>query len=226
MPNTKARILIVDDEPSIRKSLSYVLDAIGYCVRTAEDGLSALSELHREIPDILLSDLNMPGMSGFELLSEVRRRFPAIQTIAMSGAFSGDEAPSGIPVDSFYPKGSSVGCLLKILDTLARSERMVEDHATALEPIWIQQPITDQQQGADHPNVANVTISCPDCMRSFSHPFGNSNSQVQAVHCVHCNGLIHYAVVESILEQAKQTRDSQRSRFEGNLQAAAPPYFL
>ena len=51
-----------------RGVLSHVLSEMGYRVRTAEDGFSALAELRKEIPDILLSDLNMPGMSGFELL--------------------------------------------------------------------------------------------------------------------------------------------------------------
>ena len=90
MPETKASLLIVDDEPSIRESLSFVLTEVGYSVRATEDGFSALIEIQKEIPDIILSDLNMPGMSGFELLSVVRRRFPAIPMIAMSGAFSGD----------------------------------------------------------------------------------------------------------------------------------------
>ena len=93
---TKERLLIVDDEPSIRESLSSVLAEIGHPVRTAEDGFSALIEIRKEIPDTILSDLNMPRMSGFEFLSVVRRRFPAIPVIAMSGAFSGDEVPSGV----------------------------------------------------------------------------------------------------------------------------------
>jgi CheY-like chemotaxis protein len=107
MPNTKARLLIVDDEPSIRNSLSLVLAEIGYPVRSAEDGLSALLELRNDVPDILITDLNMPGMSGFELLAVVRRRFPSIHTIAMSGAFCGNEVPSGVAADAFYQKGSS-----------------------------------------------------------------------------------------------------------------------
>jgi CheY-like chemotaxis protein len=119
-----ARLLIVDDEPSIRYSLTCVLTEIGYEVRSAEDGLSALLEIRNQVPEILLSDLNMPGMSGFELLSEVRRQFPAIQTIAMSGAFHGDEVPSGVAADGFYQKGSSVGSLLQLMGGLHRRDEM------------------------------------------------------------------------------------------------------
>jgi|ERR1017187_759124 CheY-like chemotaxis protein len=118
-----ASLLIVDDEPSIRYSLSCVLTEIGYQVRSAEDGISALLEIGSDAPEILLSDLHMPGMSGFELLSEVRQRFPAIQTIAMSGAFLGDEVPSGVAADGFYQKGSSMGSLLRIMSSLPRRER-------------------------------------------------------------------------------------------------------
>jgi len=124
MPETKAKLLIVDDEPSIRSSMSALLAEIGYGVRCAEDGFSALAELRKEIPDIILSDLHMPGMTGFELLSVVRRCYPEIHTIAMSGSFSGDEVPSGVAADTFYQKGSSMGCLLRILEALPMAERM------------------------------------------------------------------------------------------------------
>jgi CheY-like chemotaxis protein len=125
MPETKSKLLIVDDEPSIRSSMSAVLAEIGYGVRCAEDGFSALGELRKEIPDILLSDLHMPGMTGFELLSVVRRRFPAIRTVAMSGMFCGEEAPSGVAADAFYQKGSSMGSLLRILEALPKTERVL-----------------------------------------------------------------------------------------------------
>ena len=214
MPNTKTSLLIVDDEPSIRMSLSYVLGEIGYRVRTAEDGLSALGELRREVPDLLLSDLNMPRMSGFELLSVVRRRFPAMQTIAMSGAFSGDEVPSGVAADGFYQKGSSMGCLLRLMDALPRPDRVIDNHTTATEPIRVQQGSHGVMDGA------SVTIACPECLRSFSHACGESNGEMRAVHCMHCDGLIHYALVEPVLEQAWQARDEKRNRFEATLRSA------
>ncbi len=54
-------------------------------------------------------------MSGFELLSVVRRRFPAIQVIAMSGAYSCDGVPPGVAADAFYQKGTHPGLLFRIV---------------------------------------------------------------------------------------------------------------
>ena len=55
MPYRPAGILVVDDYEPIRRLISHTLAEIGYVVRSAEDGLSALLEIHREMPDILLS---------------------------------------------------------------------------------------------------------------------------------------------------------------------------
>jgi CheY-like chemotaxis protein len=216
MPNTKTRLLIVDDEPSVRTSLSCVLNEIGYRVRTAEDGLSALAELRSEIPDILLSDLNMPGMSGFELLSVVRRRFPAMKTIAMSGMFRGDEVPSGLAADGFYQKGSSMSSLLRIMDALPQPERMAHNQSTTLEPILIQQTVD-----GDSGEVV-VTISCPECLRSFSHTCSAANNIVCETQCMYCLGLIHFAIVQSPLQRGDRltAQGFQRTRSRGNLQAA------
>ena len=137
MPDAKARLLIVDDENSIRVSMSHFLIEIGYRVQTASDGYTALAKIHEEIPDILLSDLNMPGMSGFELLSVVRSHHPAIRVIAMSGAFSGDEVPSGIAADAFYQKGSSMGSLLRIMEALPRPDRLAPHPADPQPNAWI-----------------------------------------------------------------------------------------
>src|SRR6185437_1194408 len=96
MPNQEARMLIVEDEPAIRTLLGEIFESKGHTVSTAADGFAALEEIRKEVPDVLLSDLNMPGMSGFELLSVVRRRLPEIYVVAISAAFSGDTVPNGI----------------------------------------------------------------------------------------------------------------------------------
>jgi len=94
MPTQSTTLLIVDDDGVLLHLLSVIMAHSGFDVRTAQDGFAALAAIRAEIPDILLSDLYMPGMSGFELLSVVRRRFPAIPVIAMSSTYSGPGVPA------------------------------------------------------------------------------------------------------------------------------------
>jgi CheY-like chemotaxis protein len=185
-------LLIVDDEPSIRTSMSQVLTEIGYSVRSAQDGFSALVEIRKAIPEIILSDLNMPGMSGFELLSLVRRRFPSIRLIAMSGTFSGDEVPSGVAADAFYQKGSGVRSLLKIIGSVALPEKLPAIQPAAPTPVWI------QRNGNDASGQPYVSIACPDCLRTFQQAVGGSLSLIREAHCVHCRNTVYYAIVEPV----------------------------
>jgi CheY-like chemotaxis protein len=115
MPDGRLTVLIVDDDTFVRTFLRHAFTSAGYEVRSADSGVAALSEIDRQIPDILLSDLNMPGMSGFELLAEVRHRFPAIHLIAMSGAYFGDGVPAGVCADVFHEKARGVGPLLQLV---------------------------------------------------------------------------------------------------------------
>ena len=205
MPNTKPSLLIVDDEPSIRFSLCCLLTEIGYKVRTAEDGFTALAEIRKEVPEVLLSDLNMPGMSGFELLSVVRRRFPKTQTIAMSGAFAGDEVPSGVAADAFYQKGSSMASLLRIMESMPVHERMHGSSLSEKGPAWI---LSD---GLSASGELRVTVSCPECLRTFSHSLNQSVLHAWQGVCTHCQSEIHLAVVPSAERGIESLALSERS---------------
>src|SRR3954451_11138795 len=100
------RILVVDDDVSIRETATLILESEGFEGLTAEDGVEGLHSLSQCLPDLIISDLNMPRMSGFQFLAVVRQRFPHIATIAMSGGFSSDETSVGILADAFLQKGS------------------------------------------------------------------------------------------------------------------------
>lgn len=65
-------VLIVDDEPNIVLSLEFLMRQQGYDVRTAPDGEGALAEIERQPPDLVLLDINMPRMNGFEVCERVR----------------------------------------------------------------------------------------------------------------------------------------------------------
>ncbi len=73
------RILAVDDEEAIRVMLQQFLTTLGYEVDTAQDGVEALDMLEKSAYDLVLSDINMPRMKGFELLQKVREKHPGVK---------------------------------------------------------------------------------------------------------------------------------------------------
>jgi CheY-like chemotaxis protein len=79
---SRHQVLIVDDDDAVRDSLSLLLKASGFEVSTAADDLEALAVLRNGLPAVLLSDLNMPKMSGVELFSEMRQQFPSVSLVA------------------------------------------------------------------------------------------------------------------------------------------------
>ncbi len=122
MLGPKGDLLLVEDDPQLRVTLRAILSEFGYSVRSAHDGLSGLAEIRNAMPDIVLSDLYMPGMSGFDFLSEVRQRFPEVPLIAMSSAYSGSEVPAGVVADAFYEKATSIHNLLGVV--ASQSQRL------------------------------------------------------------------------------------------------------
>jgi putative nucleotidyltransferase with HDIG domain len=81
-----ARCLVVDDDPAVRKSIARVTEALGLSPLQASNGTEALNllESQGEVP-LIISDVNMPGVSGLELLEEVQRRYPDTAVLMLSG---------------------------------------------------------------------------------------------------------------------------------------------
>lgn len=71
--NRNRRILVVEDEPSILRQIEYTLAVQGYTVETATTGIEAMRSLMSRRPDLLITDLMMPEMDGYELVASVRR---------------------------------------------------------------------------------------------------------------------------------------------------------
>jgi CheY-like chemotaxis protein len=188
MADGKAFVLIVDNDPAIRFSLCQILRHTGHWVRTAEDGFVALQEINDGVPDVLVSDLNMPRMSGFELLSVVRRRFPSVYVIGMTGAFV-DRLPPGIAADAFYRKASGITVLLDLIrDGLGMEiESVLSERRTT--PIWVPAVPDTGARGSQ------VFLGCPECLRAFP-----TEAPViglpQKTSCAYCLAPINFAVVE------------------------------
>jgi CheY-like chemotaxis protein len=189
MSEAKISFLIVDDDASIRSSLSYILSEFGHSVRSAADGFTALSEIRAGLPDIIITDLNMPGMSGFEFISLIRRRFPAIQMIAMTGEFPGDGSEPGLAADAFYEKGSSLISLFQIVENMAHPSLLPAfRHPGTSASIWI----PNDAQNLSEEGYAIIT--CPECQKTFPIPLGETIDPVHETTCLYCHRLIHYSV--------------------------------
>jgi CheY-like chemotaxis protein len=196
MTNEVRDIVVVDDDSVLLSVLSELLKEHGYAVRTASHGFEALAAMRERVPDVLLSDLNMPRMTGFELLSIVRRRFPAIAVIAMSGAYAGLTAGPGIAADGFYAKGlSSVFGLLEIIRSVEHQD--IRQSRRAAVPIWI--PGLPIDQG----DLSTTGVSCPECLRVFSHPVHNDAGVPQECRCPHCQYPVQLAIVAQLQEAYK-----------------------
>ena len=140
-----------------------LFEEFGYSVREAVDGHSALRQIREQNPDILLSDLQMPGMSGRELLGNVRRLFPAIKVIATSGSYRGKEVPAGIFADAFYAKGSSVSALLQILRELPQMPRLAPESL----PVSQSELTTLEKE-----RFVDSRVETPGYLRSLTHRHG------------------------------------------------------
>jgi DNA-binding NtrC family response regulator len=95
-----ARVLVVDDDEIIRDTL-YELLSEDYVCQIAETTEKAFARLEADAYDAVLSDISMPGLSGFELLAQIRQKYPEIPVIMISGMGDHELAQSLIKLGAF-----------------------------------------------------------------------------------------------------------------------------
>ena len=99
--NIATRILLVDDEPVVTEALRIVLESVGFECQTATNGLEALVHLSKCEAHIVVSDLRMPLMSGYELISVLRSSYPEICIVIISA----ECGELDLPIDAYLQKG-------------------------------------------------------------------------------------------------------------------------
>lgn len=94
----KKVILVADDSPTIRKFVTFTLSARGFSIVSASDGMEALEKLPGESVDLIITDLNMPNVDGFELIRTVRKNdaYHQLPIIILSSLGSDDDIKEGI----------------------------------------------------------------------------------------------------------------------------------
>ncbi len=189
--NFQTRVLAVDDEPAILEMMTAILESWGCAVRTAADGFQGLKVLRETLPDIIISDLNMPNMSGFEFISVVRQRFPHIPVIAISGEFVVKDYAPGLLVDAFFQKGAYRHEWLK--ETMAQliADSPIRPHLGKIDkaPVWIPRR-----------NQGYVVVTCTGCLRSFSVEDKFDGPQMREEECLSCGVKVQYLVDSEVLK--------------------------
>jgi hypothetical protein len=130
-------------------------------------------------------------MSGFELLRLVRRQFPSIRVIAMSGAYSGDKIPSGVAADAFYEKGRGIADLLKIMRILPQPERSAQQSGAAPSPVWIAR----FQRNAS--GEGYTTLECPECLGTFPKVLNGTIYPINEENCLFCGYPVRYSIFQA-----------------------------
>jgi chemosensory pili system protein ChpA (sensor histidine kinase/response regulator) len=117
-------VLVVDDSLTVRKITGRLLTRKGYAVLEAKDGIEALEKLREQLPDVMLTDVEMPRMDGFELTRHVRGddRLKGVPIIMITSrtADKHRERASELGVDVFLGKPYEESALLRHIDALAR----------------------------------------------------------------------------------------------------------
>lgn len=114
-----ARVLVVDDDPLFRRAMRRILSRAGHDVLLASNARDALRVLDREEWDIVITDLDMPGMDGVELVCEIQRRFPhdAPPVVLVSS----HSEPQGACFAAVHPKPVDRCALIAEIERFART---------------------------------------------------------------------------------------------------------
>src|SRR5262245_39428817 len=84
------RVLIAEDSPTQAQQLQFMLEDAGFVVELAPNGIQAMSAINRQVPDIVLTDLEMPEMNGLQLVEAIYRDHPGLPVVLMT-AYGSEE---------------------------------------------------------------------------------------------------------------------------------------
>jgi DNA-binding NtrC family response regulator len=138
------RILVADDATEIRQLMTVVLARSGYCVEAAEDGAIAWAALQAEPYDLLITDHNMPKVTGVELVKNLRSVSMALPVVMVTGTVPSHELAQNpsLQLAATLAKPFDVAELLDTVEHVLRATETPHEQINPL-PDWISQPSGD-----------------------------------------------------------------------------------
>ena len=127
----KTRLLVVDDEQSIRRLCMTIGNSLGFACVEAESAEAALARLDAEIPDLVLTDLKLPSQSGVELLRQIKAQLPRTEVAIMTGHGSIESAVDAMKLGAYdyIEKPFRVEKMRLLLQRMAEKVRLVTENA-------------------------------------------------------------------------------------------------
>ena len=121
--STPIRVLVVEDDQSIRETLGMVLESFDYGVSLVDGGETALSQLKQEWPDVMLLDLTLEGMTGEELYDRIRTQFGHTPpTVVLSAVPHGENRTKHMEGVQFLAKPYSLEDLNEMIERVSRAQ--------------------------------------------------------------------------------------------------------
>ena len=196
----RRRVLLVHGDQKFLDECSAELRKRGHDVLMAREGFEALCVLRGAVPEVLISELDLPRMSGFELLSVVRTRFPQIAVIATSGVYTAHSLPVETTADAFVAEGPNMIFELieavntAISDSPVRGSKPKSHSAS----VWIPRSSTGY-----------IILTCPECLRSFSvvQPNADMDKTRQEI-CVSCGARVRFSISAGAMVRPPGRTDS------------------
>jgi DNA-binding NtrC family response regulator len=154
----QSRILVVDDDVGIRKTLETILETEGYIVDTAKDGSEAIEKSDQKLFDLALVDMRLPDMMGTDLLGRLKERTPKMQKIILTGYPSMQNAISSV-------NQGADGYILKpvdpqvILDTVKKHLQKREEEARFSEKKMVEYIETRSKEIFEQDSEANKRLT-------------------------------------------------------------------
>ena len=121
-PSTPRRLLVIDDDPACRTTIAYLLQKLGHTVEAAEDGFAGLALLGRTLVNLVLTDLMMPGLTGWDVARLAKAMHPRLPVVLVTGAVHtiSHDQPERTWVDAILAKPFGVAAMQAVIGALTR----------------------------------------------------------------------------------------------------------
>lgn len=226
----KSQVLIIEDDASVCELLFSCLTKEGYRVSVSQSGEAALSQIEEDAPDIVILDLNLPGMSGLDVCRTMRQDpwLSKIPVLMLTGKAEEDDIVTGLEVgaDDYMTKPFSPRLLTARVKTLLRRGRLAAPEAAE----------STDEEGASLPGpliiktLGNCELRIDDRRLSWAEDFSPAQRQLMAMLVATADGKVSQEEVqvalwpESSTKKARSSFDSLLSRVRRTLDVSLTPF--